>query len=263
MIGAIIGDIAGSVYEYAGNKDPSVPLFPPGASYTDDSILAVATASAILDQRAYVSAYRQFGHQYPHPMGGYGLGFKQWLMGSDLKPYNSWGNGSAMRVAPVGWAFETLEQTIEEAKRSAEVTHNHMCGITGAQAVAAAIWWARHRKSKNEIRELVVRHFGYALARSVAGIRSTYTFDSSCQGTVPEAIAAFLDSTDFESALRNAISLGGDADTLGCITGGIAQAFYREIPPHLLNPARNLLPAELLGIVDRFSERYPLFHTPS
>jgi len=256
MIGSIIGDIAGSVYEFVGNKDPSVALFPAGADFTDDSVLTVATAAAILEHGSYQEEYRRFGRRYPTPTGGYGLRFASWLKSDHPEPYGSWGNGSAMRAGPVGWAFATLEQTLAEAKRSAEVTHNHPHGIRGAQATAAATWWARHGQSKMEIRKLVAQWFGYDLPLSVAAIRETYAFNESCQGTVPQALVAFLDSHDFESAIRNAISLGGDADTIGCITGGIAQAFYREIPEEFLTQANWLLPEDLRLVVEVFHDRY-------
>jgi len=252
MIGAIIGDICGSVYEFRGNKDICVPLFPPGCDYTDDSILTIATAEAVLRKVPYRNAYVKFGRRYPDPMGGYGMRFGVWLEDLDQEPYGSWGNGSAMRVSPIGWAFSDLESVLREAQASAEVSHNHPEGIKGAQAVAACVWLARSEYSKVDIRAFVQQRFGYNLSRSTEEIRANYSFNESCQGTVPEAITAFLDSKDFEDATRLAISLGGDADTVGCITGSIAHAFYRSIPVYMLDKAYGLLPDELRAVLNEF-----------
>jgi ADP-ribosyl-[dinitrogen reductase] hydrolase len=182
--------------------------------------------------------------------------FGGWLREPDPQPYNSWGNGSAMRVAPVGWAFDSLDQTLSEAEKSAAVSHNHPEGIKGAQATAAAVWLARNGKSKPEIEKLIRERFGYDLSRSISDIRRTYQFNESCQGTVPQALSAFLQSNNFEESIRNAISLGGDADTLACITGCIAEAFYREIPSEMTVKARKLLHPMLLQIVNEFTDKY-------
>lgn len=257
MLGSILGDIAGSTYEFVENKRLDVPLFPEGSNFTDDTIMTVATADAILGDGDYTAAYRRWGIRYPDPMGGYGVRFREWLETPGAKAYGSWGNGSAMRVAPIGWAFDTLEQTKAEARRSAEVTHNHPEGIKGAEATAVAIWLARHGSSKDEIRQVISETYGYDLTRTCDEIRPTYRFNESCQETVPQAFAAFFDSTDFENALRLAVSLGGDADTIACITGGVAEAFYRKIPHQLRMSADRLLAGEpLKPVATAFVARY-------
>jgi ADP-ribosylglycohydrolase len=256
MIGAIIGDIAGSVYEFTGNKRLDVPLFPEGCDFTDDSIMTVATAEAVLGDGDYCNAFRKYGARYPSPMGGYGQRFGQWLVTANAPAYGSWGNGAAMRVSPIGFAFDRLDDVLKEAARSAAVTHDHPEGIKGAQATAAAIWFGRQHASKNEIRAHVTQRFGYDLSRSVDEMREHYKFNESSQKTVPEALTAFLDSHDFEDAIRIAISLGGDADTLACITGGIAEAFYSGIPDTLRLEARKRLAPALLETVDEFRLKY-------
>jgi ADP-ribosyl-[dinitrogen reductase] hydrolase len=258
MIGSIIGDIAGSCYEFSENKDITSPLFPPGADFTDDTVMLVATAHALLRGKGFSKAYRTFGAQYPSPMGGYGARFGAWLESMDPEPYGSWGNGSAMRVPPVGWAFASLEETLQRAGESAAVTHNHPEGIKGASATAAAIWLARTGTPKEAIRNYVMKSFGYDLQRTCDSIRPSYRFNESSQGTVPEAIIAFLDSTDFEHAIQLAISLGGDADTLACITGGIAQAYYKKIPAYMIQKARNILDPSLLSVVEEFNRQFNL-----
>jgi ADP-ribosylglycohydrolase len=258
MIGAIIGDIAGSAYEFASNREASVPIFPQAAGFTDDTIMTIATARALLDDRDYRREYLALGIAHPAPMGGYGAGFATWLEEGGPSPYNSWGNGSAMRVGPIGRAFPSLEETLLEAKRSAIVTHSHPEGVKGAQATASAIWLARQGRTKDEIRATISRDFQYDLSRCVEKIRWAYSFNESCQGTVPEALVAFLDSHDFESAIRNAISLGGDADTVGCITGSIAEAFYREVPVSWRASALERIPAEFVETVRQFEAKYPL-----
>lgn len=256
MLGAIIGDIAGSTYEFLSNKSSSVPLFPRGSDYTDDTIMTIATTAAVLAKRDYRRAYLDFGNRYPDPMGGYGAGFRGWLHDIEPAPYGSWGNGSAMRVSPIGWAVDQMSEVLFEAKRSAEVTHSHPEGIKGAQAVAAAIRMARGGSSKTEMSSFVSETFGYDLSRSVDEVRENYAFNESCQRTVPEAIIAFLGSDDFEHAIRNAISLGGDADTVGCITGAIAHAYYGAVPPAFVNEAETRLPDEFLKIMDEFGARF-------
>jgi ADP-ribosylglycohydrolase len=258
MLGSIIGDIAGSTYEFAGNKDSSVPLFPRGSCFTDDTVMLVATADALMKGRDFRAAYRSYGARFPAPMGGYGSRFRVWLGSENSAPYGSWGNGAAMRVAPVGWACKSLEETTRCAEESAAVTHNHPEGIKGATATAGAIWLARTGASKADIRSWVVSNFGYDLDRTCDEIRPTYEFNETAAGTVPEAIVAFLESRDFEHAIRLAISLGGDADTLACITGGIAQAHYREIPDQMVQKAQDLLDASLLEVVRQFARRIPV-----
>lgn len=261
MLGAIAGDVIGSVHEGAGTKSKDFPLFEEYTRYTDDSVLTVAVAKQLLVGGAevkpgYGPRLQEFFHYYPQ--AGYGGSFIGWALDRSSEPYNSWGNGSAMRVSPVGWAFDNLEQVLAEAKRSAEVTHNHPEGIRGAQATAAAIWLARQGRSKAEIKQQIERDFGYDLNRRLADIRERYCFDVSCQGSVPESIIAFLESTDYEDALRNAISLGGDADTMACIAGGIAEAFYRDIPDEIIAGTMARLDERLRLIVREFRQRYVL-----
>lgn len=258
MIGSIIGDVAGSCYEFSGNKDITVPLFPPGSDFTDDTVMLVATAHALLHGGGFSKAYRTFGAQFPSPMGGYGARFGAWLERMDPEPYGSWGNGSAMRVSPIGWAFASLQETVQRAAESAAVTHNHPEGIKGASATAAAIWLARTGTSKEAIRGYIAQTFGYDLDRTCDSIRPNYRFNESSQGTVPEAIVAFLDSSDFENAIQLAISLGGDADTLACITGGIAQAYYKKLPAYMTQKVRDILAPSLLNVVEEFNGRFNL-----
>ena len=253
MLGAIIGDICGSVYEWKPFKTgfpDEVPLVNADACFTDDSVLSIATAEAILLRKDYATAYKTWGRRYPN--AGYGGSFYHWMMMDTTEPYNSWGNGSAMRVSPVGWAFGTLDETLAEAKRSAEVTHNHPEGIKGAQSVAAAIFLARNGASKQEIKQYIETTFGYNLNIATQDIWPVYYFEVSCQGSVPESIVSFLESRDYEHALKIAISLGGDSDTMACIAGGIAEAFYRTIPQHLVDFARQKLKKEMLDVIDGF-----------
>lgn len=254
MLGAIAGDIIGSVYEHNRIKTTTFPLFSPGSRFTDDSVLTVAVADCILHQKSYAKKFEDYYYRYPR--AGYGGNFQDWASSHHHQPYNSWGNGSAMRVSPVGWAFSDLEQTLAEAKKSAEVTHNHPEGIKGAQATAAAIFLARCGSSKDEIKRFVENSFSYDLKRTLDEIRPDYSFDVSCQGTVPQAITAFLESTDFEDAIRKAVSLGGDSDTLACITGGIAEAFYRAVPSDIAEQVFQILDEPLASIARLFNEKY-------
>ncbi|MDY6792201.1 MAG: ADP-ribosylglycohydrolase family protein [Thermodesulfobacteriota bacterium] len=251
MIGAIAGDIIGSVYEVHPIKSTSFPLFSPHSRFTDDTVLTVAVAFSILNNVNYATSIKNFGLKYPY--AGYGGSFYRWLHSADSKPYHSWGNGSAMRVSPVGFAFHSIEDVLAEAKKSAEVTHNHPEGIKGAQATALAIFLARQGKPKAEIRREISEHFNYDLNRTIDEIRPGYHFDVSCQGSVPEAMIAFFDSTDYEDTIRKGISLGGDSDTIACIAGGIAQAFYTEIPSEIISNAKKRLPEEFLTIIDQFN----------
>jgi ADP-ribosylglycohydrolase len=254
MIGAIAGDVIGSVHEGAGTKTTSFPLFQPYSRFTDDTVLTVATAHAILTGTSYQEAYRYFGRLYPD--AGYGGMFIEWLTAREPRPYNSWGNGSAMRVVPIGLALSTVDEVLREAERSAAVTHDHPEGIRGAQAVALAVLLARAGEPKEEIRQEIAGRFGYDLARSVDEIRPGYRFDVSCQGSVPEAIIAFLDSRDVEDAIRLAISLGGDADTQATIAGGIADAWYGDVPATIVQPVRERLPSGFLHVIDTFRQQY-------
>lgn len=254
MIGAIAGDIIGSVYEYRRIKTKNFLLFDPRCDFTDDTVLTCAVAFAILKDRSYQESIIEIGRRYPR--AGYGGSFRRWLFSDNPQPYYSFGNGAAMRVSPVGFAFTTVDEVLEQAKKTAEISHNHPEGIKGAQATALAVFLARTGHSKEEIRVQISRRFGYNLQRTVDSIRPTYGFDISCQGTVPEAIVAFLDSESYEDAVRNAISLGGDSDTLACITGGIAEAFYQDIPDSIRVRIRKCLGRDLLVITERFCRKY-------
>lgn len=266
MLGAIIGDTVGSAYEFQNTKDYNFTLFLGNSAYTDDSVMTMAVADWLLKDKRH--SYQgledimiMFAEKYPCPMGGYGGGFYTWLFESEglynfddrygsapyesktgRHPYGSWGNGSAMRVSAVGWFFDTLEETERVAAISSTITHNHPEGIKGAQATAAAIWLARNGKDKEEIRDYIEKTYGYDLHKSYAYWHPIYHWESSCQGTVPQAIIAFLDSTDFEDAIRKAVSLGGDSDTLACITGGIAEAYYKEIPKYMAERTMRIFP---------------------
>jgi ADP-ribosylglycohydrolase len=254
IIGAIAGDIIGSIFEWNNIKTTNFDLFSSKSTFTDDSVLTIATMDAILNKKNYMDTYHSFGREYSHK--GYGHNFYSWIQSNNPKPYNSWGNGSAMRVSPVGWYGNNLDEVMVEAKRSAEVTHNHPEGIKGAQAAASAIYMARTEKTKDEIKKYIADTFSYNLERKIDDIRPNYEFDVSCQGSVPEAIIAFLESTDYENAIRLAISIGGDSDTIACITGGIAEAYYQIIPEHIIEGVLNVLPGDLLTIVKAFSTKY-------
>lgn len=250
LCGAIAGDIIGSVYEFRPLKKVDFPLFIDYSKFTDDTVMTVANADWLLTGDSLLGVMQDYGNRYPH--AGYGGMFRSWLREDEPKPYNSFGNGSAMRVSPAGWAFDTLEETLEAAKQSAEVTHNHPEGIKGAQAIAACIFLARTRKSKQEIKEYIEQTFGYNLSRTCDEIRPDYHFDVTCQGSIPESIIAFLESTDFESAIRLAVSLGGDADTMGAITGGIAEAYYGGVPENIRKEVLKRLPNEFFEVLRKF-----------
>ncbi len=256
MIGAIIGDIAGSVYEHHSVKSTELSLFGAECRFTDDTVLTVATADALLSGEPYDRAYRRWGRRYPR--AGYGRAFRGWLRQDDAGPYQSWGNGSAMRVSPVGFARDSVEDVLAKAARSAAVTHDHAEGIKGAQAAALAVYLARIGRSKPEIRAELTDQFGYDISRSLADIRPTYGFDVSCQRSVPEALIAFLDTPDLDGAIRAAISLGGDADTQAAIAGSIAAAYDGQVAPALEDEALRRLPEEMRDILQAFHDRYPL-----
>lgn len=261
MLGAIIGDTIGSVYEFNNIKTTDFPFFGDDCDYTDDTIMTVAIADWLLNHDGYnndklVSTIERYAEQYPCPKGGYGGGFRKWLHTphDEKKPYNSFGNGSAMRVSACGWIGKSEGEVLELAVKTAAVTHNHPEGIKGAQATALAIFMARSGESKEEIKTQISRRFGYDLSRTCDEIRPTYSFNETCQETVPEAIIAFLESTDFESAIRLAVSLGGDSDTLACITGSIAEAFY-GIPKWMKDQMRAMLPKDFLKVIDEVERR--------
>lgn len=256
MIGAIAGDVIGSVHEHLGTKSMDFELFPPDCRFTDDTVLTVAVAECLLSGGNYIDAFHEYVRAYPN--AGYGQSFFQWASAGDSRPYNSWGNGAAMRVSAVGQAFDKLEDVLAHAARAAEVTHNHPEGIKGAQATAAAVFLARQGESKTRIKAMVERLFGYDLHPTLETLRPAYGFDVSCQGTVPPALIAFLESSDFEDAVRKAISLGGDADTLACIAGAVSEAHYGGVPAHIKGGALAVLDDRLRSVVTRFEERYPM-----
>lgn len=254
MLGAIIGDVTGSVYEWNNVKTTDFILLSEKMFFTDDTVLTVATADGILNKKDYGSVYRQYYLNYPGR--GYGGSFANWASSGKTQPYNSWGNGSAMRVSPVGHAFDRYELVLKEAKKSASVTHNHPEGIKGAQSVAAAIFLAKHGSSKEEIKNRIEEEFNYDLNETIDSIRKWYSFDVSCQGSVPQAIRAFYESDSYEDALRKAISIGGDSDTIACITGGIAEAFYKIIPDKIKDAVLEKLDSNLRKIISDFYKLY-------
>jgi ADP-ribosylglycohydrolase len=254
MLGAIAGDIIGSVHEFAGTKTVDFALFHDRCRFTDDTVLAVAVADCLLHGSDYATTFRAYARAYPD--AGYGMRFSRWADSDESSPYNSWGNGSAMRVAGVGHAFGSLEEVRAEARRSAEVTHNHPEGVRGAEATAAAVFLARGGHTKPQIRDALESLFGYDLRQRLDDIRPGYTFTESCRETVPPAFVAFLESKDYEDAVRKAISLGGDADTLACIAGGIAEAFYGGVPGPIARRALALLDEPLRRVTLAFCDRY-------
>jgi len=256
MIGAIAGDIIGSVYEWHRIKTKEFPLFSPRCFFTDDSVLTIALADAILTEEDYGKKMKEYYHRYPD--AGYGERFHQWAQSRDSQAYNSWGNGAAMRISPAGFAFDSLESVLEKAAEFTAITHNHPEGIKGGQATAAAIFLARTGHSKPEIREYIETTCHYDLSQTLDDIRPDYRFSESCQKTVPQAVISFLESTDYEDAIRNAISLGGDSDTLACITGGIAEAFYGDVPEVIRKKALDILDDPLRRITETFFDKYLL-----
>ena len=283
MYGAFIGDIVGSKYEFQNIKTKEFELFSCGCDFTDDSIMTVAVAKAIMMSREerfenpystksfksfLIESMQYFGQKYPYPTGAYGGNFSRWLRSDDPKPYGSFGNGSAMRVSPCGLVAVTLEEAIALARNSAEVTHNHPEGIKGAECVAAAIFLAKTGQSKEAIKQYVQDNY-YTLDFTLDSIRDSYRFDGSCQGSVPQALTAFFESNSFEDAIRNVISIGGDCDTTGAITGSVAWVYYAiqsghysgwcndRIDPEMLEikeRAKEFLPAEFIRIADQFHE---------
>lgn len=262
MYGAILGDIIGSPFEFdRGDKTKDFKLFSRRSHFTDDSVMTLAVCEALLKvgqdatvkeiEDAVISSMQSWGRRYPH--AGYGGYFRRWLTACHPEPYNSFGNGSAMRVSAVGWLYDSLENTRTVAKATANVTHNHPEGIKGAEATASAIFMARNGSSKEEIKKYIEKEFHYDLNRTLNEIRPDYHMDETCQKTVPEAIIAFLEATDFEDAIRNAVSLGGDTDTLGAITGSIAEAYYR-IPEWLMTECRKRINRDMRVVLDDFND---------
>lgn len=279
MLGSIIGDTVGSVYEFQNTKDYNFKFFNAESAYTDDSVMTMAVAHWLLKEKEHTyqrleDSMVYFAENYPCPMGGYGTGFYFWLFHpaglspfnsrygdspykskTDRHPYGSFGNGSAMRVSAVGWFFDTLEETERVAAISATITHNHPEGIKGAQATAATIFLARTGKSKDEIRDYIEKTYGYDLHKTWEYWHPIYDWESGCQGTVPQAIICFLDSTGFEDAIRKAVSLGGDSDTLACITGGIAEAYYQDIPKWIVDRVVDPLPELFKQLLYEFNKK--------
>jgi len=255
VLGCIFGDIVGSIYEFNNIKTKDFPLYNPEAFFTDDTIMTIGVAEHILKKTGsdLPLLLQSYGRRYP--FASYGERFRRWIRSDNPRPYNSWGNGSAMRVSPVGFAYSTLEKVLEKAQATAQITHNHPEGIKGAQATAAAIFLAQHAHTKVQIKSYIEGQFGYDLNKTLDEIRPSYQFDVSCQGTVPPAIRAFLESENFEDAIRNAISIGGDSDTLACITGGIAGAFY-GVPDQVRSYVETKLDTKLLDILHQFTQRF-------
>ena len=259
MYGAILGDMIGAPYEFdRGGKTKNFPLFTDKSVFTDDTVMTVAVAEALLNcaedpwlsvRQETVVSMQKWGRKYPY--AGYGARFIRWLASEYPEPYGSYGNGSAMRVSAAGWLYDTLEKTRQMAALTAAVTHSHAEGIKGAEATASAIFMARTGSGKEEIRDHIVRRFGYDLSRTCDEIRPGYRHVESCQETVPEAITAFLEGNDFEDVIRTAVSLGGDCDTLTCIAGSMAEAFY-GVPEELKEKCRSRLTEEMLAVLDRF-----------
>lgn len=259
MIGAIAGDVIGSVYEMNNVKTKDFELFTSSSRPTDDSVLTIATMDSIMNGKPFAESYKLWFHRYPN--AGYGGNFKRWAMSKDMSPYSSFGNGSAMRVSPIGCYYDSLEEVLEKAGESASVTHNHPEGIKGAKATAAAVYLAKTGSSKREIKEYIETAFGYGLDASLDSIRPWYVNDVSCQGSVPQAIMSFLESESYEDAVRNAISIGGDSDTIACITGGIAEAYYKEIPEYIVIRVKELLPKDMKEILEKFYEALKIRET--
>ena len=255
MIGSIIGDVIGSRFEFNNHKSKRFELFHSDCEFTDDTICTIATMDWINNgmKIPYETYLLKWCKKYPSPMGGYGGGFSKWLVDKDKSPYYSFGNGSAMRVAPVGIYSSTIIEALDLAEKTAKVTHNHEEGIKGAKAIALAIYYLKVGCEKDEIRE-EMEDLGYDLSMTVDDIRLTYVFDESCQCTVPEAIVCFLESDSFEDAIRNAISIGGDSDTIACIIGGLAEAYY-GVPSELKKEVNNFIPIEFKNIINEFYER--------
>ena len=254
MTGAIAGDIIGSRFEVIPTKSYDFDMFSELSTFTDDTVLTIAIADAILYGKSYDSNLIYYGNRYPD--AGYGGSFIKWLAGVLLGPYNSYGNGAAMRVSPVGFAFDSREEVMEQAKKTAEVTHNHPEGIKGAQATALAVYLAKKHVDKERIKKEIEEKFGYDLNRSIEQIRPDYNFEVSCQKSVPESIIAFLESVDYKSAIRNAVSLGGDSDTMACIAGAIAHAYYKEIPKWITDEVFARIPDEFRKTIILFEEKY-------
>lgn len=255
MLGAIIGDIIGSVYEYNNVNDTDFPLFTERSSFTDDTILSIAVCDAVLKGIPYKDSLLWWANRYPSPLGDYGGLFLRWLNSDGHSPYNSYGNGSAMRVSAIGWLYDDIETVLMEARNSAVVTHNHPEGVKGAQAIATGVFMARQGGSKEHIKDHIQERFGYDMSSRIYRPENRDTFDSTCQGTVPLSILCFLETNSYENAIRKAVSLGGDSDTLACMTGALAEAYYQRIPSHILRPAIKRLPYDMWLVLYEFLQR--------
>lgn len=254
LYGGIAGDIIGSRFEFNPRKDEEFELFDKACTYTDDTVLTVALVEAILDEKPWAEHAKKYAQEYPS--AGYGGNFVKWANSMRSEPYNSWGNGSAMRVGPVAYAVKTLEECLEESKASAEITHNHVQGIKGAQAASSAMFLALDGQSKDQIRDYIEKEFGYNLSRKYSDIQPSYRFHVSCQKSVPESIICFLESNSWEDCIRKCVAMGGDCDTMACIAGNIAEAFYGEIDEKILGKTQKFLPEEFIKVLEKFNNRY-------
>jgi len=260
LFGAITGDIVGSIYEFRNIKTKDFPFFPASGYITDDSCMTIAVAKALIDwkrtggdlQQLTIEAMRDLGAKYPHM--GYGHGFARWLISENPEPYNSWGNGAAMRISAAGWVGQSITEVKRLSYMVTAVTHDHIEGIKGAEATAVAIFLARTGKSKEEIARYITRNY-YDWCSSVDELQANYSWDGSCQGTVPPALQCFFESESFEDAIRNAISIGGDSDTIGAITGAVAEAFY-GIPDKILETTKTYIPEDLMQIILDFEKTF-------
>jgi len=253
MLGAIAGDIIGSRFEHARIKSKDFELFNRQSVFTDDTVHTIALADSLLNKIPYQDKLREYFLHYPNV--GYGGRFRRWARSPRPVPYCSYGNGSAMRVSPIAWYYDSIEKVMEESLHSAEMTHNHPEGVKGAQAVAGAIYVARNGATKAQIKDYIQDTFGYDLSGTLDEVRTWYDFDVSCQGSVPYAIMAFLEADDFEDTVRNAVSLGGDSDTQACIAGAIAEAYYGGVPKEITGASLEWLDDRLLGVYWEFQER--------
>ena len=253
MLGAIAGDILGSIHEFHPIKTKNFDLLNSECVFTDDTVMTAAVADSLMNKIPYVESLQMWGRKYPR--AGYGGWFSKWIDSDFPRPYNSFGNGSAMRCSSVGWLFEDEGSVLEEAKKSAEVTHNHPEGIKGAQAVALGVMLCRQGSTKLEIQEKLEDLFDYDLSQTMEQVKFNYSFDVTCQGSVPQAITAFLESEDFEDAIKNAISLGGDADTQACIAGALAEAFYMKIPDQIKEFVLTRITPDILDVLHQLHVR--------
>lgn len=251
ILGAVCGDTLGSSYEWEPMKDLTLPLCKPEDVFTDDSVCTIAVADAILNGKPFAETLHGWCRRYPYI--GYGGAFRRWIIDENPHPYNSWGNGAAMRVSAAGALANSLDEALDLARQSAEVTHNHPEGIKGAQAAVAAIYLAKEGKCKNDIKAYIEDAFGYDLSRDYEDIQRGYSFDVSCMGSVPESIISFLTASSYEDTVRHAIALGGDADTMAAIAGSIAAAYYKDIPQNIIEHCCRRLPLEMISIIDQAS----------